>query len=243
MKLKTLSLLSAAIGMSAPLASAAISIVNVVDGDLGSTASQSITYTPTTAGNVLVIATYVDKGTPSYSSVLFDGVAATGQTSTGRTMLAYTYTSDASVTISFSNAADTNSSYVIYELSGVDTSQTAILSNTSSLTTTDANQFVVNAQGANVNDADLISATPSSGSVVTDSDYYARGSGSLVYGSGTAATAGTQTLGWTVTSTSGAYTGLAADGQVSVAFFAVPEPSVVLLGAFGATTLLRRRRA
>jgi hypothetical protein len=246
MKLKTLSLLSAAIGMSAPFASAAISVVNVASATFndGTATSKTFTYTPTTAGNVLVFATYVDNGSPGYvtSSVLFDGVAATGVTTTSRTMLAYTYTSDASVTVTFDiTTGNATTGYVIYELSGVDTTQLATLSTGATTTTTADGQFVVDFLGVN-NGGLAPVATPATGSIITTSSQFnmnpAGGGGYIAYGTGTAGTAGSQTLGWTLTDG-------ASSGEISAAFTAavVPEPSVALLGAFGAMTLLRRRRA
>jgi fibronectin-binding autotransporter adhesin len=187
-------------------------------GDTTANLSPSFTYNLQGSGNVLVFGTYIDAAAPVYSNVLFDGVAPTGMIQTGRSLLAYFYNPDSSVNIGFTTSqGNPNGGYYLYELSNVNTSVLADLSNTTgSITTTSDNRFIVDFVGNNFSDGNGL--VPAVGSKITSSVITnfngATGGGALGSGTGLGGVAGLQTLGWTPGP------GGALQGEVSAAFVA-----------------------
>jgi hypothetical protein len=216
MKLKTVLLTTALTVTCATTASAQITVANTfISGALTTAGVQqfAFTYVPVNPGNTLVVCTYIDNATTGVSAT-FDGAPADGFVHNGRSSLAYTRTSDASVNIviNLSGAGNTNSGYVVYELAGVP-SGTVDLSAATTITTTADTKFVVAFGG--VNNAAVAGAAPALGSIITTyntADWNSGGGGGgLVYGHGTAGLAGSQTLGWTFTAGGGV-------GNVAAAF-------------------------
>jgi hypothetical protein len=218
MKLKS-ALLTAALALATgSAASAQVTVANTFASGALTTAGLTqfaFTYAPVAPGNTLVFCTYIDNGTTGVSAT-FDGVAADGFVHNGRSSLAYTRTSDASVDIvvTLSAAGNTNSGYVIYELSGVPAG-TVDLSAATTIATTADTKFVVSFGG--VNNADVVGAVPAVGSIIPVANSAvanwnsAAGGGGLAYGHGTAGFAGVQTLGWTFVAGGGV-------GNVAAAF-------------------------
>lgn len=246
MKPKTL-LLTALLGVAiASTASAEISIVGTASGSYDSSSlSASVSYTLQGAGNTLVFGTYVDTNyTPS--NVQFAGASAAGTVSNQRASLFYFYNPASTGSVTFSlTAGNVNSAYYIFELSGVDTTAAVSTGTLSSITTTAANQFIVNFLGANNTDGStLATAGIQTLSGVANANG-AIGGGSVGASFATSATvgaAGTKTMGWT------GLGGGFAQGEVSLGLTAtpVPEPSTyaIFIASFcGVVLLLRRRKA
>lgn len=171
-------------------------------------------YTLQGFGNVLVFGTYVDNNYTA-SNVLFNGVAADGFIQDGRSFLAYIYDPNDSVSISFdTTAGNANGGYYLYELNYVDTTASADLGTTASITTSSNNRFVVDFVGNNFSDGNGLA--PAGSSILTSYTVTnfngAIGGGALGSGTGVAGAAGSQTLGW-VAGPGGSLT-----GEVSAAF-------------------------
>jgi hypothetical protein len=236
-------------------ASAAITIVGQ-GGRSGASVSGSFDYTYNVqqAGSVLVVATYVD-GT-AFSSMSFGGAAQTGAIAGSRTSLFY-YTGTVgagNITLSAVSGSANQGMYV-WELSGVD--KTAAVAsavgtlgdtNNTTITTTAANSFIVDAIGWNTTNAvssTTVTLSPdANNTTLTENFSYEinlNTGGVLGGGSGTAGAAGTYNLGWTI-SQNDANTGRNNLNEVAFAFTPVPEPSTALLGGLGLLVLLRRRR-
>lgn len=239
-------------------ASAAITIVGQggtkLDG--GAVAgSFDYTYNVQQAGSVLVVATYVD-GT-AFSSMSFGGAAQTGAIAGSRTsMFYYSGTVGAgNITLSAVSGSSNQGMYV-WELSGVDKTAAVVGvvgtlgdTNSTTITTTAANSFIVDAIGWNTTNAlssTIVTLSPdANNSTLTEDFSYEinlNTGGVLGGGSGTAGVAGIYQLGWNITQND-ANTGRGALNEVAFAFTPVPEPSAALLGGLGLLVLLRRKRA
>ena len=245
-------------------ASGAITLVGQggtkADGTAGG--NFDFTYNVQQAGSVLVVATYLD-GT-AYSGMSFGGAAQTGTIAGTRTSLFY-YTGTVgagAITLTASAAyASTGAGMYVWELSGVDKTKavvgvvgTADDANGTTITTTAANSFIVDAIGWNpTNPNNAVASTTitlsgdSNNSIISTEDFsyeinLASG-GVLGGGSGTAVgPAGTYNLGWTITQTNGG-TSRNNMNELAFAFTPVPEPRAAMLGLIGMLALLRRRRS
>ena len=149
----------------------------------------------------------------------------------------------------------------VWELAGVDKTKavvgvvgTADDANGTTITTTAANSFIVDAIGWNpTNPNNAVASTTitlsgdSNNSIISTEDFSYEinltSGGVLGGGSGTAVgPAGTYNLGWTITQTDGG-TGRNNMNELAFAFTPVPEPRAAMLGLIGMLALLRRRRS
>lgn len=237
-------------------ASGAITIVGQ-GGTSGANVAGSFdfTYNVQQAGSVLVVATYVD-GT-AFSSLSFGGATQTGAITGSRTSLFYYTGTVGAGNITLSAVSESaNQGMYVWELSGVDKTATVASTvgtlgdaNSTTITTTAANSFIVDAIGWNTNDTiatTIVTLSPdANNSTLTENFSYEinlNNGGVLGGGSGTAGAAGTYNLGWTIGQTGGGGTSRGHLNEVAFAFTPVPEPSTALLGGLGLLVLLRRRR-
>jgi hypothetical protein len=247
MKIKKSLLAALLCGTIACTASAQISIVNTASGvyDL-STGSGSLFYTLVNPGDTLVLGTYADVNGYSLNSASYNSIAASGTLLNSRAFLAYFYNASASANFNISISANSaNTAYFIYELSGVNSLAAVATGTGGSITTTAANQFVLDFAGLNNDAGAALVPNTAGGSIVTLSGVAnangSIGGGSLGAGYANAATvgaAGAKTLGWT--GTGGGFF----QGEVAVAFSAapVPEPSSLAFLGGGFLTFLMARR-
>lgn len=246
--------LTAALLMAAT-ASADIAVVGTQTGNVGPTAGGvfSVSYQVQNPNDVLVFGFYGDGGGGALTSLNFDTQPADGLITLDRSSLGYFLNPSTSPSLSVSGTfglADSSSAgYFLWELSGVDLSgsvQSASgANNTTQITTTSANSFIIDMLG--VNDFGISSIAPTSLATQTPD-----GTGNATYGTGTfvvpgggyivpseatAASTGTYQLGWDVSGGYGNY------GELAYAFVAIPEPATLgLVGIFGAGVLFVRRR-
>ena len=121
--------------------------------------------------------------------------------------------------------------------------------NNTTITTTAANSFIVDAIGWNTTKplattTITLSGDANNSTLTEDFSYEINLStgGVLGGGSGTAVTAGNYNLGWNITQND-TNTGRSALNEMAFAFTPVPEPSTALLSGLGLLALLRRKRA
>lgn len=246
MKITTMLAVGLLSGSIAATASAQISISGTSSGTYDSSGlSPSISYSLQSSANTLVFGTYIDSGYTA-SSVQFAGAGANAVVQDQRATLAYFFNPAASGNITFTlSAGNVNSAYFIYELSGVNTAAAVNTGTGASITTTSPNRFIVDFIGANNTDGSgPLTPNTAGGSILTLSGISNAngGAGGGTIGAGYAANVGStgvQTLGWT------GFGGGFAQGEVSAAFAAVPEPGSLgmLLGGLGILVLGRRRNA
>lgn len=239
-------------------ASAQVSVVNQAVGQITAptAGSFSINYTVANANDALVLGVYLDNGSPGISSMTYNGVAASGSilapNSGGGARISLFYFLNPTVgAASFSgteataNTSNGSWGFYVWELMGVDLtapvaasgSAPSTSSGSATIVTTANDSFITDFLGINVggNNNDV----PAAGSILTfdGSSGGSMASGYIAAGSATAATAGTQQLGWTGAST-------ANYGEAAFAFAPapVPEPSTMALSALGGLAVLMIRQ-
>ena len=247
MKSKT-TILSTLIGLGLTGASsAAISLVDNSSGIFTTTSN-----TATVSGldlndttNVFVVAVYIDADNSTYSAT-FGGAAASGFINKGSSRMGSFYWMNPETAAGQNLVIGGNNgkgAYQALQLTGVDTSVTAIMSgltaansNTTTITTTSANSFITSFYSENGNN-DRVHTPGNSFTKAGVTQNISSGGGSISSATFTLATAGTQTTGWS-SSSNGSNEGVAA-----FAFAPIPEPSsTALLGMGGLALILRRRR-
>ena len=223
-------------------ASAAISVVGWNSGIIGpitvSNAYTSANIDLNDAANVLVVGAYVDAGGNNYTSATFGGVPADGfiNTTSANNRLGVFYwlnpNTAAGQTLVISNSVNNAMAWVRLQLSGVDTNAAAVttganalFANTTSLTTTANNSFVMSFYSVNINASPNPNLTPTAPMVLVTNQTVGGGGGWIAAGTNKLGAAGTQTITWS----SG--NGTANQGLVGLAFTPYVPPGTPSVAA------------
>ena len=246
--MKTSMSLAAVAGLAlAGSANAAITVTGTQEGSFTSSSSSSfsVDYKVQNENSVVVVGFYID-GDPAAVTNLKFGTGTGDQAAAetlyeGRTSLGYFFNPDTAIDLAIRGDTGVGkiTGYHIWELAGVDLNATVQnatgTSNSLSITTNKANEFIVDMLGVNYTSG---TQDPDTGSDITKtfhSVYGGNAGGEIAGGFVDAATAGTYDLGWLPEG--------ANYGEIALSFETVPEPSTTaLLGLGGLTLLLRRQR-
>lgn len=247
MKLKSI-ILSAAASMALYSGSANAATIAVVktgfaqagDGNASFTNTATLNYTLSSGGggNVLVLGAFIDKNDSAgaAATITFGGSPAVGRISSDRGTMAYFETDPLATTITVNVQSATTGflGFVLWELSNVDLSLGVVSGIGSSITTTNANTFVLGTGFANGNPT--LTASGSAYTTTNIAPFLIQnntGAGVIGGASGLAATPGNYGISWANQSNGSA---------LAFGFTAIPEPGAAMLGSLGLLALLRRRR-
>jgi hypothetical protein len=235
--------LVAASFVCAPLANAAVTIVQsgtFEDGNTGGSSLNSYTFSiaGVSSANILVVGVYADSSTSSIDSATFGGVTPTSTLTDGRTT-SFVFSGLSAATSSDFFIDPTQNPVGIgliwYEVSNADLSSVTSITGSNAITTTAAGELVIGFAGRN----GVANTSVNSSSIFFDGDATIAvtgitGGGMLSADSAIAATPGSQNITWNN----------ATDGRIAYAFQAIPEPSVTAFaGLLSLLVIGRRRRA